>query len=74
MNDMHLVSFKAISSFTTELGNLYSKQQRSLKLYCRLINKTTIVHDISIKNTSTRLNYFVLQIEKLLLQNQQIKL
>ena len=49
MNDMHLVSFKAISSFTTELGNLYSKQQRSLKLYCRLINKTTIVHDISIK-------------------------
>ena len=49
MNDMHLVSFKAISSFTTELGNLFSKQQRSLKLYCRLINKTTVVHDTSIK-------------------------
>jgi hypothetical protein len=49
MNDMHLVSFKAISNFTTELGNLFSKQQRSLKLYCRLINKTTVNHDVSIQ-------------------------
>jgi hypothetical protein len=49
MNDMHLVSFKAISSFTSELGNLFSKQQRSLKLYCRLINKTTVNHDVSIQ-------------------------
>jgi hypothetical protein len=46
---MHLVSFKAISTFTTELGTLYSKQQRSLKLYCRLINKTTVAHDTSIQ-------------------------
>jgi len=47
--DVSLVCFKAISNFTTELGSIFSKTQRSLKLYCRLINKTTIVHDKSIK-------------------------
>ena len=47
--DTSLVCFKAISNFTTELEELFSKQQRSLKLYGRLINKTTIVHDKSIK-------------------------
>jgi len=47
--DTSLVCFKAISNFTTELVELYGKQQRSLKLYGRLINKTTIVHDKSIK-------------------------
>jgi hypothetical protein len=48
-NDNSLICFKAISNFTTELGELYSKHQRSLKLYNRLINKTTITHDNSIK-------------------------
>jgi hypothetical protein len=44
-SDNSLISFKAIASFTTELGELFSKRQRSLKLYCRLINKTTVAHD-----------------------------
>ena len=48
-SDTSLICFKAISNFTSELGELFSKKQRSLKLYCRLINKTTIVHDKSIK-------------------------
>ena len=48
-SDTSLVCFKAISNFTFELVELFSKQQRSLKLYGRLINKTTIVHDKSIK-------------------------
>ena len=48
-NDNSLICFKAISNFTSELGELYSKNQRSLKLYNRLINKTTITHDNSIK-------------------------
>ena len=47
--DNSLICFKAISNFTSELGELFSKQQRSLKLYSRLINKTTLVHDNSIK-------------------------
>ena len=44
-SDNSLISFKAIASFTTELGELFSNRQRSLKLYCRLINKTTVAHD-----------------------------
>lgn len=48
-SDTSLACFKAISNFTSELGEVFSKKQRSLKLYCRLINKTTIVHDRSIK-------------------------
>ena len=47
-SDTSLVCFKAISNFTSELGELYSSKQRSLKLYCRLIKKTTIVHEKSI--------------------------
>lgn len=47
--DSSLVCFKAISNFTSELVELFAKNQRSLKLYGRLINKTTIVHDKSIK-------------------------
>ena len=46
--DTSLVCFKAISNFTSELEQLFSKKQRSLKLYGRLINKTTIAHDKSI--------------------------
>jgi hypothetical protein len=45
MNDTSLVTFKAITTFTNELGELFGDQQRSLKLYCRLINHTTIAHD-----------------------------
>lgn len=48
MNDSSLISFKAISNFVKELGEMFSKHQKSLKLYCRLINKTTLSHDKSI--------------------------
>lgn len=41
--------FKVISNFTLELVNLYSKQQRSLKLYGRLIDKTSHTHSQSIE-------------------------
>jgi hypothetical protein len=48
-SDTSLICFKAISNFTSELVELFSKQQRSLRLYGRLINKTTFAHDDSIK-------------------------
>ena len=47
--DTSLITFKSISNFTSELGELFSKRQRPLKLYCRLINKTTITHNKSIE-------------------------
>jgi len=48
MSDTSLIIFKAISNFTNSLGELFGERQRSLKLYCRLINKTTLSHDKAI--------------------------
>jgi hypothetical protein len=47
--DTSLICFKAIANFISELVELFSKRQRSLKLYGRLISKTTVVHDKSIR-------------------------
>ena len=49
-SDTSLVCFKAISNFTTELGEAFSKQHRPLKLYRRLINQTKITHEQPIRN------------------------
>jgi hypothetical protein len=43
--DTSLITFKAISNFTNSLAEIYSKNQRSLKLYSHLINKTTLSHE-----------------------------
>lgn len=43
--DTSLIIFKAISNFVRELGAMFGKRQRSLALYCRLIEKTSIVHE-----------------------------
>lgn len=45
-----LICFKAISNFTNELGETFSRQHRPLKLYKRLINQTTITHEQPIQN------------------------
>jgi len=45
-----LICFKAISNFTTELGETFSRQHRPLKLYKRLINQTTIADEKPIQN------------------------
>jgi len=43
--DTSLITFKAISNFTNDLGEVFSEKHRPLKLYTHLINKTTIAHD-----------------------------
>ena len=48
-SDTSLITFKAISTFMNELGEMFGEGQHSLKLYCRLINKTTISHEAPIK-------------------------
>ena len=48
--DTSLVCFKAISNFTTELGETFSKKHRPLKLYTRLIEQTKITHEKPIRN------------------------
>ena len=49
LENYNLVLFKEISKFTNELSNLFGNKTHPLKLYNRLINKTTISHDVAIK-------------------------
>lgn len=45
MTDSSLIIFKAIANFTNCLDEVFGEEQRSLKLYAHLINKTTIAHE-----------------------------
>jgi hypothetical protein len=49
MSDTSLITFKAIANFTKDLGEVFSPNQHSLRLYCHLIEKTTISHEKAIK-------------------------
>ena len=48
-SDYNLLTFKAISTFISELADNFSEKNHSLKLYSRLLNKTTITHENAIK-------------------------
>ena len=47
--DYNLIAFRAITTFTNELSENFGKQNHELKLYDRLIGKTSISHDKAIK-------------------------
>jgi len=49
--DYNLIAFKAITTFTNELNENFgsNKQNHALKLYDRLISKTSLSHDKAIK-------------------------
>ena len=49
--DYNIIAFKAISTFTNQLSEIFGtdKQNHSLKLYDRLISKTSISHDKAIQ-------------------------
>lgn len=44
----NILIFKAISGFIKDLSDLYGKEQHSLNLYRRLIEKTSIIHEQAI--------------------------
>ena len=48
-SDYNLLTFKAISKFINELAEIFSSDNHSLKLYSRLIQKTTLTHDNAIR-------------------------
>lgn len=48
-SDYNLIAFKAITTFTNELDETFGKQNHPLRLYNRLLAKTTISHDKAIK-------------------------
>lgn len=47
--DYNLIAFRAITSFTNDLSENFGKHNHELKLYDRLIGKTSISHDKAIK-------------------------
>lgn len=47
--DYNLLTFKALSKFINELAEMFSADNHSLKLYNRLIQKTTLSHDNAIR-------------------------
>lgn len=57
-NNSSLIAFKAISNFTQDIGQLFSRKHRGLKLYCRLINKTTLSHENAIEKHIDAFNKF----------------
>jgi hypothetical protein len=61
MNDTSLITFKSISNFTKDLGEIFGSQQHSLKLYTHLISKTTLAHDKAIKKHIDAFKDFCIQ-------------
>ena len=47
--DNSLITFKAISNFTSCLNEVFGSNNRALKLYAHLISKTTLAHDVPIQ-------------------------
>ena len=45
----NLIAFKAIANFVKDLDEVFGKEQKSLTLYARLINKTTLAHSDAIE-------------------------
>jgi hypothetical protein len=73
-SDTSLLTFKAISNFVNELNELFGDKQRSLKLYARLINKTTIAHDKPIsKHISAFKTFCVTNRDDILNKNVDLK-
>jgi hypothetical protein len=72
--DTSLVCFKAISNFTSELGDMFAKKQRSLKLYCRIINKTTISHGKAISKHTDAFRQFCIQNRDAIINKNSAKL
>ena len=45
MNDNSLIIFKSITNFVSQLNENFGKSNKSLQLYNRLIEKTTVTHE-----------------------------
>jgi len=68
--DYNLSTFKAISTFTNDLSEIFGGENHSLKLYQRLLNKTTITHEKAIgKHISAFKNFCVSNREAILSKN-----
>lgn len=69
--DSVLLIFKAITSFINDLNEIYGEQQKSLKLYSLLIEKTGIIHEEPIKKHLSVFRTFVLENEEAILKRDK---
>ena len=56
--DYNLLTFKAISTFTNDLSEIFGTDYHSLKLYQRLLDKTTITHEKAISKHIDAFKHF----------------
>jgi hypothetical protein len=73
LSDSNLIAFKAISNFTTELASLFGDKQKSLKLYSRLISKTTFIHEVPISKHITAFRSFCIANRQALIEKDALK-
>lgn len=72
--DYNLLIFKTISTFVNELSDIFSSQNHPLKLYQRLINKTTVSHEKSIEKHILAFRKFCISNRNLILTKNVSKL
>ena len=72
--DYNLLIFKTISTFVNELSDIFSSQNHPLKLYQRLINKTTVNHEKTIEKHILAFRKFCISNRDLILTKNISKL
>ncbi len=72
--DYNLLIFKTISTFVNELSDIFSSQNHPLKLYQRLINKTTVNHEKTIEKHILAFRKFCINNRDLILSKNISKL
>lgn len=73
MDNNNLIIFKTFSVFVNDLGELYGSKQRSLKLYMRLVNKTTLSHDVAITKHINSIRQFCFQNRDAIISKDETK-
>jgi hypothetical protein len=73
-SDYNLITFKAISTFITDLSEIFGSTNHSLKLYDRLISKTTLSHDVAINKHISAFRDFCIANRDAILNKNESKL
>jgi len=68
MSDYNILAFKHINNFVNELSELFGQTNHPLKLYKRLLDKTTINHTIAINKHVDAFKLFCVENRDLILK------
>ena len=73
MEDNTLIVFNSITKFVHSLNECFGEKQRSLQLYSRLIEKTTIIHEGPIQKHITAFQDFCDKNQEAIYENDETK-